>query len=804
MSTPQNQSATADPARNSTALVLPLYAATLFLSAFLLFSVQPMFTKMALPLLGGSAAVWNTAVVFFQATLLAGYLYAHLTTRLLGLRRQMLVHGALLVVVFAVLPVALVEGWTPPTDSSPVLWLVGLLAVSVGLPFFAVSATAPLLQKWFAHTDHPSADDPYFLYGGSNLGSLVALISYPILIEPLIGLRAQGWAWSVGFVVLAAGIWACGGFLWRRYRADEAIGDDDTAILIRSVTWPLRLRWLLLSLAPSALLLGVTLHISTDIAAAPFLWVAPLALYLLSFVLVFARRPLLSHRWMLRAQVVAVTLAVLAVVWPNAGGPPAPIAVLFSIHLAALFFSAMVCHGELARLRPVASRLTEFYLLLSLGGVLGGFMAGILAPIVFESVLEYPLALVAVLLLRPMPAPPVSVLWTRLRGMVRLSRIADFVTLGMPRLQSFHARWTPMAWVLDFAIPAGLWWVFSDQRWTRGVRDTIHWLADRLEWLTVFPGLVFIVAILAVAVPLFLMSRRPLRFGLTATAALAALAIDLWGGGDYLLARERTFFGVYSVHTVTTRGGEFHVFLSGTTNHGAQGTLSLGRQEPLTYYTRDGPAGMFFSALSRSEIPIERIGILGLGIGTLACRIITEGRLTFFEIDGEVERIARDRRYFHYLEDCGEQTDVVVGDGRLSIASEPDGDFGVIVLDAFSSDAIPIHLLTAEALQTYLRKLTPDGVILLNITNHYLDLAPVVANLAADAGLQARILENNVWDPSRFRLPSTWAVIVKNDVGLAVLGDSAKRWRPLEPDPGAGVWTDDFSNIVGALRWNPF
>ncbi len=804
MSTVPSQSTASTSSRSWGGLILPLYAATLFLSAFLLFSVQPMFTKMALPLLGGSAAVWNTAVVFFQATLLAGYLYAHLTTRLLGLRRQMLVHGVLVLVVFAVLPVALAQGWTPPTDGSPVLWLVGLLAVSVGLPFFAVSATAPLLQKWFAHTDHPSADDPYFLYGGSNLGSLAALISYPILIEPLIGLRTQGWVWSVGFMVLAAGIWACGTFLWRRYRAEEALAEDESSVLIRSVTWRLRLRWLLLSLVPSALLLGVTLHISTDIASAPFLWVAPLALYLLSFVLVFARRPLLSHKWMLRAQVVAVTLAVLAVVWPNAGGPPAPIAVLFGIHLAALFFSAMVCHGELARLRPVASRLTEFYLMLSLGGVLGGFLAGIVAPIMFESVVEYPLALVAVLLLRPMPTHRVSILWAWLGSFVRLPRLRAALTGAMPWLQSFNARWTPVAWALDFAIPAGLWWLFSDQRWTRGIRDSIRWLSDRLDWLPEFPGLVFIVSIVAVAVPLFLTSRRPLRFGLTATAALAALAIDLWGGGSYLLDRERTFFGVYSVHTVTNRGGEFHVFLSGTTNHGAQGTLPLGRQDPLTYYTRDGPAGMFFSALSRSEIPVERIGILGLGIGTLACRIVTDVPLTFYEIDGAVERIARDTRYFHYLEDCGEQTEVVIGDGRLSIASEPDGAFGVIVLDAFSSDAIPIHLLTAEALQVYLRKLTADGMLLIHITNNYLDLGPVVANLAADAGLQARVLENKVWDPSRFRLPSTWAVIAKSDAGLAVLNDSARRWQPLEPDPDDGVWTDDFSNIVSALRWNPF
>jgi spermidine synthase len=777
----------------SPSLVLPLYTATLFLSAFLLFSVQPMFTKMVLPSLGGSAAVWNTAVVFFQATLLAGYLYAHLTTRLLGLRRQMLVHGGLLLVVFLALPVSMAQGWVAPTNGSPVLWLVGLLSISVGLPFFAVSATAPLLQKWFSHTDHPSADDPYFLYGGSNLGSLVALIGYLVVIEPLIGLRTQGWAWSIGYAMLVAGIFACGAFLWGRYREFQpADRSEPPRHLTHQVTWLLRGRWLLLSLAPSALLLGVTLHIGTDIAAAPFLWVAPLALYLLSFVLVFARRPLFSHPWVLRGQVVAVTLAVLAVIWPNAGGPPASIPVLFGIHLAALFFSSMACHGELARLRPVTSRLTEFYLLMSLGGVIGGFLTAIVAPLVFDAVLEYPLALILVLLLRPMPSTQISTIWRWIAGTVRLDR-----------MQAIFTRRGLLSWGLDLAIPVSLLWLFSDQRWYRGTREGLRWTANAFEWTGVTGNLIFLVSIGAVAIPLVLFSRRPLRLGLVAAVAVVGLAIDLWSGGAYLLDRQRTFFGVYSVHTVTTRAGEFHVFISGTTNHGTQGTLALGRQEPLTYYTRDGPAGLFFSALSRSGSPVDRIGLVGLGIGTLACSITSDARLTFYEIDGVVEEIARDQRYFHYLEDCGDRRDVVVGDGRLGLAAEPDGAFGVIVLDAFSSDAIPVHMLTSEALQLYLQKLKPGGYLIMHITNNYLDLAPVVGNLAADAGLAARVMDSNVWDPSRFRMPSTWVVLARTEEELNIL-NGGQPWRILEADPTSATWTDDFSNIVGALRWRPF
>ncbi|MBT3397039.1 MAG: hypothetical protein HN423_07655, partial [Alphaproteobacteria bacterium] len=360
------------------------------------------------------------------------------------------------------------------------------------------------------------------------------------------------------------------------------------------------------------------------------------------------------------------------------GGPPASIPGLFGIHLAALFFSAMACHGELARLRPGTSRLTEFYLLMSLGGVVGGFLTAIVAPQVFDSVLEYPLALILVLLLRPMPATPIWGLWRWAANTLRLGRLQSIVT-----------RWGVMSWGLDLAIPAALLWMFADQRWYRGIRDSLRWAANTFEWTGVTGNLIFLVFVGAVAIPLVLVSRRPLRFGLVAAVAILTLAIDLWSGGAYLLARERTFFGVYSVHTVTTRIGEFHVFLSGTTNHGAQGTLPTGRQEPLTYYTADGPAGLFFTALGRSNFTTDRMGLVGLGIGTLACRITTDARLTFYEIDGVVEDIARDQRYFHYLEDCGEKTDVVVGDGRLALAAEPDGAFGVIVIDAFSSDAIP-------------------------------------------------------------------------------------------------------------------
>src|SRR5262245_2873368 len=419
MTTPTAPSGSPQPGSSRAAgYVLPLYALTLFLSAFLLFAVQPMFTKMVLPLLGGSAAVWNTAVVFFQGTLLCGYFYAHLSTKLLGLRRQTILHAFVLLSAFLVLPIGVAKGWEPPTQGLQIPWLIGLLAVSIGLLFFAVSATAPLLQKWFAHTDHPAAGDPYFLYGGSNLGSMAALLSYPFLVEPALGLRAQGVAWTYGYAALVAAIVTCGVILMRRFRAAEAeSAAPEEAGLIAEVTWRLRGRWLLLSVVPSALLLGVTLHIGTDIAAVPFLWVLPLALYLLTFVLVFARKPLVSERWMLRLQVVFVALAAMIYLAPNAYQ-------LMVLHIGAMFFTAMVCHGQLARLRPVASHLTEFYLWMSVGGVVGGFLAGIVAPLVFDGVYEYPIALLLGLLLRPTSARPgrLTEAIARATGLVRAPR----------------------------------------------------------------------------------------------------------------------------------------------------------------------------------------------------------------------------------------------------------------------------------------------------------------------------------------------------------------------------------------------
>src|SRR5262245_30053791 len=779
------------PARGAAAYVLPLYAQTLFLSAFLLFAVQPMFTKMVLPLLGGSAAVWNTAVVFFQGTLLCGYFYAHLSTRLLGLRRQTILHALVLLSAFLVLPIGVAKGWEPPTAERQIPWLIGLLAVSIGLPFFAVSATAPLLQKWFAHTDHPAAGDPYFLYGGSNLGSMAALLSYPFLVEPALGLRAQGVAWTYGYAALVAAIVTCGVILIRRFRADEAASAaPEEAGLIAQVTWKLRGRWLLLSVVPSALLLGVTLHIGTDIAAVPFLWVLPLALYLLTFVLVFARRPLVSERWMLRLQIAFVVL-----VAPLYQAPS--LIVLLVLHIGAMFFTAMVCHGQLARLRPVASHLTEFYLWMSVGGVVGGFLAGIVAPLVFDGVYEYPIALLLGLLLRPTSARPG-------RLTEAIARATGLAGRAVRALESG----------LDLALPVLLWFVLANDRWHGVVGKVLGWgvVGKVLGWLVArygatgqvpMAGLEFWVFSLSVVPLLALLAARPVRSALGFLAVLLALEPDVLGkmeSEDDLLLRERSFFGVYSVNAWSPPSiGRFHFLTNGTTNHGGQ--FLENPQMPITYYAIDGPVGQFFGVLRSSHTPVNRIGVVGLGVGTLACYAAPGQRMTYYEIDPLDERIARDPRYFTYLRDAGERVDVVIGDGRLSLAKEPDGEFDALVVDAFSGDAIPAHLLTREAFAMYFRKLREHGLLLVHISNAFLDLSPVVANLAADAGLSARysaLAEPTITPAAEL---SSWVVLARTSETLAAFETIQPPWPVLEPDPSVDLWTDDYTNVLQVLRW---
>lgn len=730
--------------------MLPLYALTLAVSALLLFWVQPLYARLILPLLGGAPAVWITAMLFFQAALLAGYLYAHISVRWLGLKRQSVVHAGLLLLAFVALPIGLPAGWEPPAGAMPVDWQVGLMAAGVGLPFFAVAATAPLLQHWFAHTGHRHSADPYFLYSASNIGSIAALLGYPLLFEPTMRLGEQGWAWTAGYTLLVLMIGLCGLALWRRFLPDPPGAAEGNLRLSPDISWRQRGMWMLLAFAPSSLLLGVTLHLSTDVAAVPLLWVVPLTLYLLSFVIVFARRPLLPHRWMLILQVPALALLAATISWSHH-----LLWIELLIHLEAFFLVAMVCHGELAARRPAPRHLTEFYLWMAVGGVLGGLFNAVLAPLLFDSVLEYPLMVAVVALLRPWRKE-----WPGWRGIGLDVALAALLAVAM---------WLAAAGAEDSGSAALL-----------------------LAALVLSLGLVM----------LFAWWGGPLRFAL-GLAALLLFAPPLvrqagLGGVDRTntLYSERSYFGVNRVDLMETPV-RAHLLLHGTTVHGAQRLDENAAHRPPTYYYPGGPLGQVFRAFPFWRF--NRVGVVGLGAGAAACYARPGQHWTFFEIDPVVERIARDPRYFTFLADCAPDAEVVLGDARLSLAGAPDETFDLLILDAFSSDAIPVHLTTAEAFAMYRRKLAPGGVIMVHVSNRYLDLEPVLGRITLETGLFGVIqYHEEGTNEAMLRYPSIWAVMARRPDDIIELAPDP-RWAPLR-GAKAALWTDDYVNIVGALR----
>jgi hypothetical protein len=750
-------------ARRGGPALLLLFASTLFVSAFLLFCVQPMMAKMILPLLGGSPAVWNTCMVFFQAALLAGYAYAHGATARPGLRVQIALHVGLLSLPLLLLPVAIARDAVEslPHQANPVLWLLGVLLVSVGLPFFVVSTSAPLLQRWFAGTGHPSAQDPYFLYGASNLGSMLALLGYPTLVEPHLSLEQQSWLWAAGYGLLVMLTLGCMAALWRaRVACPQGRGmpppNPDKGLPplpgpSGRLTVGRRLRWVALAFVPSSMMLAVTAYLSNDIAAVPLLWVIPLALYLLSFVLVFARRPIVPHAWMVRTlPLLAASSTVLILV-----EAPGPILMLVMVHLLTLFVAAMVCHGELARDRPPAEKLTEFYLWMSVGGVLGGVFNTLVAPLVFSRVVEYPLAVVLACLFRP---------------------------------RTVSDRDSPRSRRLDLALPLALGAL------TAG-------LVLGVQALGLKPSIAVLLLLFGLPVLLWYSTlHRPVRFALGIGAILLAGALYP-GIHGHLLYRERSFFGVSRV--AVAPDGKYRLLVHGGTVHGRQSLDPARRREPLAYYHRSGPIGQVLEVVQEGGAR-RSIAVVGLGTGSMACYAEPDEQWTFYEIDPVVEQIARDPNYFTFLQDSrAGKLEVVLGDARLRLREARDGEYGLIVLDAFSSDAIPVHLLTREALGLYLSKLAKGGMLAFHISNRYLDLKPALGGLARDAGVVAYArgdLDLSSEDVESGKNASQWVVMARRKADLSKLvADS--RWQPLRGRRGTRVWTDDFSNILSALKW---
>ena len=735
-----------------------LFSTTMLLSAFLLFSVEPMVAKMALPLLGGTPAVWNTCLVFFQAVLLAGYVYAHLSAKLLSQRRQIVLHLFVLLIALMVLPLHLPTAWVPPVQHNPALWLLALLSVSVGLPFFVLSASTPILQRWFSHSSDPAAKDPYFLYVASNVGSMAGLLCYPFLLEPTLHLSTQRRMWSFGYILLLVLACACSAMIWRAPQvlpevadpsADDETASDDVDENPRSIM-KRRLNWVVLAFVPASLTLGITTSLTTDMPAIPLFWVLPLALYLLSFVFVFARKPLVSQDWLIRR----LPLLILAAAFPIVSGSRLPTLVWIPLDLLTLAGVAMVCHGELARKRPSVRHLTEFYLWIAVGGVLGGIFNALIAPVIFNSVIELPLVLVLAALLRP----PIDV-----EENTRRARRLDFL---LPAILGL----TLMAVIL----------ILQALGRKPGPTMSILIFGFSLEWCLSF-------------------GKRPVRFaaGLTAIFLAGALYMGPYGR---ILHVERSFFGVYRVTEDDKR--EFRQISHGGTVHGIQSLDPTRAKEPLTYYTQAGPVGQVFDALSGSSDE-NHVAIVGLGAGSMTCYVRPPQQLTYYEIDPAVERIAQDPRYFTFLRDCNPNVRIVLGDARISLKAVPDHYYGLIVIDAFSGDSIPVHLLTREALQLYLKKLEPNGILVFHISNNYLDLQPVVASLAGDAGLICLIERDTRISEAQAKngmFASVWAIIGRNSNDLGKLATDS-RWRPSVVEPGTRVWTDDFSSVISIFKW---
>ncbi len=748
-----------------------VFTATTFVSALLLFSIQPLFAKMVLPVLGGSPSVWAVALCFYQGALLAGYCYAHLLNRFVAARVAGFVHLAVCGLALLALPIAVPAGWSEPPTGDPYFWQLGLFSVAIGMPFLAVAANAPLLQAWFAATGHPDSRDPYFLYAASNLGSLIALIGYPFLLEPAFGARALASAWTGGFIALLAAIAIC--FL--ALRAHSALSLSTAAqaegTAQEAPSWSRRLGWIGLALVPSALLTAFTTHISTDVASAPLLWVLPLALYLLTFVIVFRERALIPMRMLLVIHLAAVIVALLQLAQTRHDGW-----VISSATGVAVFFtSALVAHRTLYDLRPAPRYLTEFYLWLSLGGVLGGLFAGLIAPQLFSEVFEYPLLLALTMACRP------GALAISLRNRDELLRLWLVLATGLLALY-----WVP--WLAE-QIP------------TDGGEGVIGSVLDGLNTLVTRWGVTALLVV-AFAIVLLLSGRHPPRQAMI--AYLMFLAIVALPSSVKRGEAERSYFGVYRV--TLSNDGDFHILTHGTTLHGAQRIRdSDGAYQddltPTTYYHPKSPMARTIATV-RERLAEQgrkgRYGIIGLGTGSLACYALDGERWRFFEIDPLVVKIASTPERFSFLHHCQPQPDIVIGDARLTIAKEPAESFDLIIVDAFTSDAVPVHLMTAEALRVYASKLAPDGVVLLHISNRYLDLDSVLAaTVPLVPELDGLILSDDEADGSYASSTSTVAIFSKNAEVIESFRNMPEAYE-LESN-GLSGWTDDSSDILGPL-----
>jgi hypothetical protein len=721
------------------------FVATIFAGSFLLFLVQPMVARMALPRLGGAPAVWNSAMLVYQALLLAGYAYAHWLGRAAP-RRQAAIHLAVFAVAALTLPIGLIAAFPPP-DANPFLWVPWLLLLSIGPLFFVISAQAPLIQRWYSLA---GAGDPYPLYAASNLGSFAGLIAYPLLVEPLLPIVQQRWWWSGAYCLLALLVAWCAFSL-------PAKGVAEATVLPREAppSWRERFAWILLAAVPSGLILSTTLHVTTDIGAMPLLWVLPLGVYLLSFTLAFAANRRLAEAIARTAPLILLFAACGLFVEVKS------FALLFGVvAIVNLFTASVALHKQLFERRPGPQHLTLFYLMMSVGGVLGGIFGALVAPMVFDWTYEHVILLVAAAYLMKTPG-----LFDR------------FARLWNGDLMARRLTWAGALLVVALAVAGkGIFGLPASQD------------------LSYYAGFAIIaVAILAIG--------NRLLF----TVSVAALMVCVGGWERLGLSAEpgkmtRSFFGVYSLHDRPGRRSLAH----GTTLHGVQNLGSPERERmATTYYAPQSGVGLAMAAAPRLFGDQARIGIVGLGAGTLACYAQPGQSWTFYEIDPVDIAIARDPKRFTFLSRCLPGVPVELGDARLTLERAPPRSADLLVIDAFSSDSIPIHLLTSEAFAVYRRHLSERGLLLVHISNRFLDLKPVIAAAAAQ-GWNARLRHYRPGEQQKAdnHTSSMWIAMSPSKATLEqMVSGGEANWQAIRPRTGFAPWTDDHATLLPLIRW---
>ena len=726
-----------------------LFVATILVGSFLLFLVQPMVARMALPQLGGAPNVWNSAMIVYQVLLLGGYAYAHRLSQA-PIRKQFKFHLALLAFFAVTLPVTLYR-LPPALPGWEVLWVPLLLLLTVGPVFFIVSAQAPLMQRWF--TAHPDAGEPWALYAASNLGSLAGLLAYPLVAEPMLSIERQSVAWALGYGILFVLVATCAWFRWSGAPAQVPspvpLENEE-----RERIAPARiLHWLTLSAIPSGLMLSTTTHLTTDIFAMPLLWVIPLGLYLLSFVVAFADKRSLAWAFTIFAPATMLFAGGLAMVSQHSGTMTLA---LSSVLL--LFVVSVALHARLYELRPHWSRLTLFYFVMSAGGALGGAFTAIAAPVLFDWVWEHPILVFGAAMLMPLPR---EMDWTRLPGLES----------GMKRLA--------LAVVL-FVTVLVAWRLYDVAKSAEPGMERIYLTAG------------------AVALGLVLTPWRWLFM------AFLALLMLVQGGYSTIEAqldntRTRSYFGVYTVrdNQVTQQ----RLLVHGTTLHGQQSLDPAHERDVMTYYGPGSGVAIALAAIPEIYGASARVGVVGLGAGTLACLRQDRQDWTFFEIDPVVRDFSTTGT-FTYLENCAPHASVIIGDARLALDKVPKQSFDILVIDAFSSDAIPLHLLTEEAIRVYLKALAPDGILIVHISNRYIELEPVLAASVERLGLHALLRFDNPRDRSVLT-PSEWVVLSFREDRLKAVAETRPDapWRKLQ-EPASRPWKDDHASILPYIRWN--